>query len=205
VRFNLRSRVVILSITFAAGLIYRAQAGEDKRFQASAASAYPHQESENVTVGAKPYTSADLVASAFGKKIDFDRYGVVPVLVVVENKRDKALDLRDLEASLVAGDGRHAKAVPPEELPHLAVAGKAPSPTGVKIPVPVHLPKKNPLNTPEIITRAFAVKMLPPGDSASGFIYFEARSEAGDKLYVNGLRDARTGKELLYFEFPLSQ
>ena len=202
-RFNLRSRVVILSITFAAGLIYRLEAGEDKRFQASAASAYPHQESENVTVGAKPYTSADLVATAFGKKIDFDRYGVVPVLVVVENKRDKALDLRDIEASLVAGDGRHAKAVPPEELPHLAVQGKAPSPTGVKMPV--RLPKKNPLNTPEIITRAFAARMLPPGDSASGFMYFEAQSEPGDKLYVNGLRDARTGKELLYFEFPLTQ
>ena len=204
-RFSLRSCVVILSITLAAGLVYRAEAGEDKRFRASAASAYAHQVSEKVTVGAKPYLSADLVESAFGKKIDFTRYGVVPVLVVVENKRDQAVDLRDLECSLVAADGRHATAVAPEDLPQLALRGKAPPQTGVKIPMPVHVPKKNPLNTPEIITRAFSAKMLAPGDSASGFVYFEAQPEEGDKLYLNGLRDARTQKELLYFEFPFSQ
>jgi hypothetical protein len=124
--------------------------------------------------------------------------------VVVENKRDKALDLRHFEVSLVAADGRHAKAVPPEELPFLATAGKHPSQTGVKAPIP--LPKKkNPLSTSEIVERAFAAKVLPPGDSASGFLYFEATSEAGDKLYINGLRDARSGQDLLYFEFPLAQ
>jgi len=55
------------------------------------------------------------------------------------------------------------------------------------------------------VTRAFAAKMLPPGDSASGFFYFEARPEVGDKIYLNGLRDARSGEEILYFEFPLAQ
>jgi hypothetical protein len=55
------------------------------------------------------------------------------------------------------------------------------------------------------VIRAFAAKMLAPGDSASGFVYFEAHPEAGDKLYVNGLRDARTQQELLYFEFGLVQ
>ena len=40
-------------------------------------------------------------------------------------------------------------------------------------------------------------------DSANGFFYFEARSEPGDKLYVNGMRDARSGQDILYFEFPL--
>lgn len=204
-RFNLKSRVVILSITSAALLAVTVQAGarasDDKPFQTAAASTYAHQQSEEVTVGAKVYTSEDLVTSAFGKKIDFAHYRVVPVLVVVENKRKQALDLRALEASLVASDGRHAKAVPPEELPSLAAEGKAPSQTGVKLPV--RLPKKNPLNNPQIVTRAFSAKMLAPGDSASGFLYFEAQPEAGDKLYLNGLRDARSGQELLYFEFPL--
>ncbi|MBV8832407.1 MAG: hypothetical protein JO108_24665 [Acidobacteriaceae bacterium] len=74
------------------------------------------------------------------------------------------------------------------------------------IPTPVPLPKKkNPLSSPEIVTRAFAAKMLPPGDSASGFFYFEAKPEKGDKLYLNGMREARTGQEMLYFEFPLQQ
>lgn len=156
-----------------------------------------------MTVGAKPFTSEELINSAFGKKIDFLKYGVVPVLVVIENKRDKALDLRDLEASLVATDGRHVKAVAPEDLPSLATTGKQHLQTGVRVPVP--LPKKkNPLNNPEIATRAFSAKMLAPGDSASGFLYFEAQPEAGDKLYLDGMRDARSGQGLLYFEFPLA-
>ncbi len=178
-------------------------ASDDRPFQAGPPSEYAHQQSENVTVGAKPFTSEDLINSAFGKKIDFSKYGVLPVLVVIENKREKALDLRDLEASLVASDGRHAKAVAPEDLAFLVTSGKHPSQTGVRVPVP--LPKKkNPLNNPEIATRAFSAKMLAPGDSASGFLYFEAQPESGDKLYLNGMRDARSGEGLLYFEFPLA-
>jgi hypothetical protein len=45
--------------------------------------------------------------------------------------------------------------------------------------------------------------MLPPGDSASGFFYFEARPESGDSIYLNGLHEARSGKEIMYFEFPM--
>jgi hypothetical protein len=73
-------------------------------------------------------------------------------------------------------------------------------------PVPNPLPKKkNPLNAPQIVERAFAAKMLPPGDSASGFFYFDARPETGDKLYLNGLRDTPSGQEILYFEFGLGK
>lgn len=198
-----RNRFVILSITLTTALAAAGLANNDKPFQAGPPSEYAHQQSENVTVGAKPFTSEELINSAFSKKIEFSKFGVVPILVVIENKRDKALDLRDLQASLVAADGRHAKSVAPEDLPFLATTGKHPSQTGVRVPVP--LPKKkNPLNNPEISTRAFSAKMLAPGDSASGFLYFEAQPEAGDKLYLDGMRDARSGQGLLYFEFPLA-
>ena len=191
-----------LSIAFGTVWLASVSAGDTQRFQAGAASSYAHQQSEKVTVGAKAYDTEDLVNSAFGKKIDFAKYGVLPVLVVVENKRDKALDLRELEANLVAADGRHTKAIIAEDLPFLAASGKHPSPTGVRSPIP--LPKKkNPLNATAIITRAFEVKVIAPGDSASGFLYFEAKEEAGDKLYLDGIRDVRSGEQLLYFEFPL--
>ncbi len=201
---NRRNRLFTSSIAASAILCLALPSRDDKHFQAAAPTEYSHQESEKVIVGAKPFDNADLVESAFGKKIDFSKYGVVPVLVVIENKRDKALDLSSLEASLVAADGRHANAVQAEELPFLGTTGKHPSQVGVHSPIP--LPKKkNPLNAPEIETRAFAAKVLPPGDSANGFFYFEARPEAGDKLYLNGMRDARSGQELLYFEFPLQK
>ena len=174
----------------------------DKPFQAGPAKDYAHQSSGEVTVGAKSYDNEQLTTEAFRKKTDLLRYGVLPVLVVIENKREKALDLRDIEVSLVAADGRHAEPVSPENVPFLASHVKPPS---VKPYPPIPLPKKkNPLNTPEIVMRAFAAKVVPPGDSASGFFYFEARPEAGDKLYLNGVRDARTQEDIIYFEFPLS-
>jgi len=199
---NRLNRLVILSIASAAVLCLALRSEDNKHFQAAPPTEYSHQESEKVIVGAKSFDDAELVESAFGKKIDFPKYGVVPILVVIENKRERALDLSSLEASLVAADGRHANAVQAEDLPFLGTTGKHPSQVGVHSPIP--LPKKkNPLNAPEIGTRAFAAKMLPPGESANGFFYFEARPEAGDKLYLNGMRDARSGQELLYFEFPL--
>ncbi|HEX3684313.1 MAG TPA: hypothetical protein VHU83_17395 [Bryobacteraceae bacterium] len=188
---------MISSITLVA---IAAAGSNDKEFRPGPASDYAHQSAERVTVGAKPYNTEDLTAEAFGKKTDLLRYGVLPVLVVIENKRDKAIDLRDLEVSLVATDGRHASAVNPEDIPFLAKHGRKPPP--VQTPIP--LPKRgNPLNAPSIVMRAFSAKMLPPGDSANGFFYFEARSEPGDKLYLNGMRDARSGQDILYFEFPL--
>ena len=64
---------------------------------------------------------------------------------------------------------------------------------------------KNPLNATEIEVRAFSAKMLPAGESASGFFYFETDvASAGASLYVTGLQNATTGKDLYYFEIPLS-
>ncbi len=197
-----KTRFLIPSIALVGALTALLARPEEKTFHSGTAASYAHQTSGNVTIGAKPYNTEDLTAEAFGKKADLLKYGVLPVLVVIENKRDQALDLRDLEINLVGADGRHVTAVNPEDIPFLATAGKHPGMSPVRIPLPK---KKNPLNAPEIVTRAFSAKMLPPGDSASGFFYFEARSEAGDKLYMNGLRDARSGQDILYFEFPLKQ
>ncbi len=198
------TRFVLSSIALGTFLLALGAAATEKGFQVGAASEYAHQSSDQVTVGAKPFDNEELVSTAFGKKADLLRYGVLPVLIVVENKRDTALDLRDLEVSLVAADGRHATAISPEDIPFLATSGKHPSQTGVRVPVP--LPKKkNPLDTPAIVERAFSAKMLPAGDSASGFFYFEAKSEPGDKLYLNGLKDVRSGREITYFEFPFER
>lgn len=153
-------------------------------------------------VGAKVFDKPDDVANAFGKKTDLLKYGVLPVLVVIENKRQKTVDLRALEVTLVASDGRKANSVDPGDVMSLGARGNTGSRS--QIPLPVPLPKKkNRLNTPEIADRAFAAKMLPPGESASGFYYFEAKSESGDKIYVSGMTEMQSGHEILYFEFPL--
>jgi hypothetical protein len=196
----LKFRFVISSIALTA----MAAGGSAVPFHAGPASEYAHQSSDQVTIGAKSLSTGDQVADVFGKKVDLLKYGVLPVLVVIENKRQKTLDLRDVEVNLVSADGRHVSSVNPEDVPFLGTAGHHPHKSPVPLPIP--LPgKRNPLNSPEIVTRAFSAKVLPPGHSVSGFFYFEAKPEPGDSLYLNGLRDTPSGREILYFEFPIGK
>jgi len=192
---------VIASITLAAVIAW---ASDETPFRAKAAAEYAHQASEKVTVGAKAFDTEDLTAEAFGKKADLLKYGVLPVLVVIENKRDRAVDIQNIMVELVATDGRHGQAISPDDVMHLGETGKKPPKLGSG-PLPFPLPKKkNPLNSLEIVERAFSAKVVPANDSVSGFFYFEASPEAGDSLYLSGIRDARSSKELLYYEFPLA-
>ena len=199
------TRFLILSIAFVAAVLLAAPWSDEKPFQAGKASEYAHQMSEQVLVGAKAFDNADLTAEAFGRKTDLLKYGVLPVLVVIENKRARSISLENLNVSLVGSDGRHVAAVSPDDIPFIGVDGRRkPKTPGVGVSLPMPLPKKkNPLGGPEIVVRAFAARMLPPGDSTSGFFYFEAQAEVGDSIYLSGMRDALSGKEILYFEFPL--
>jgi hypothetical protein len=194
-------RFVIASITLATVIGW---ASDETPFRAKAAAEYAHQASEKVTVGAKAFDTEDLTAEAFGKKADLLKYGVLPVLVVIENKRDRAVDIQNILVELVATDGRHGQAIPPEEVMHMGETGKKPPKLGGG-PLPFPLPKKkNPLNSLGIVEHAFSAKVVPANDSVSGFFYFEASPEAGDSLYLSGIRDARSSKELLYYEFALA-
>ena len=177
-------------------------ASDKPPFRAAPADSYPHQKAGEITVGAKPYDKPEMIDDAFGK-VDLLKYGVVPVLVVIENRGKHPIDLKTIEVNLVASDGRKAPAVGPEELFNLKKQSKPKTTINPlpKIPMPA---KKNPLLKPELVTRSFTAQVIPPGDTASGFFYFEAKSEPGDTLYLSGMRDARTQQEILYFEFPLA-
>lgn len=199
-----RSRIVISSIASLPAFAALLWGAGGQPFHAGRAADYAHQTSEKVTVGAKPFDTDQLVVSAFGKKLNLLQYGILPVLVVVENGRTGTLDLANVQVTLVSSDGRHAEAVPPDDLyslgtPHGSRSGAS------QVPLPLPLPKKkNPLSSPALSERSFAAKTLSPGESASGFFYFEAKSEPGDKVYLSGLQDQPSHKELLYFEFPMS-
>ena len=62
---------------------------------------------------------------------------------------------------------------------------------------------KNPLQSPVIIERAFSAKMLPPGESAYGFVYFQTGHTRAARLYITGITEAQTSQELFYVEVPL--
>lgn len=158
---------------------------------------------QGVTVAAVPYDDPEEIKKAFGKLNPYE-HGVLPVLLLMKNNTDKALSLSGLETTYIAPRSRKVESTPAADVMYLNAGGKPKLRTsniptgGINIKVP-----KNPLKNDVIIERAFSAKMLPPGDTAYGFLYFQTGHTRGTSLYLSGLTEAGTGKALFFFEIPL--
>jgi hypothetical protein len=199
--FVFKRLALILSIAALAG----AQSKPPKdaaAFRAGPAAGYEaHQTNEKITIGVEPYASGDKIKVAFGKLNPYE-YGVLPVLVVIQNDSDKAVRLDRIKAEYSGPNRDRVDATPARDVRYLKGADRPnaiPGPGGrVKV-----LKTKNPLNAWEIEGRAFAAQILPPGQSASGFFYFQTGLQRDATIYIAGITDAASGKELLFFELPL--
>ena len=156
---------------------------------------------DKVTVAVKAFERDEDLQAAFGKT-PLARYGVLPVLVVIDNDGAKAVTLR-LRVEFITGDNRKVGPTPPTEVQYLKTP-KTPSPMDPSIKSPIPLPKKkNPLASWEVDGRAFVAKMVPAGDSVSGFFYFQTSIWKDARVFIDGISDSGTGKPLFYFEIPL--
>jgi hypothetical protein len=171
-------------------------------FKASPAASYPSKQTvSQITIAADPYLSEEKQKTAFGK-VKLTDYDVTPILIVIQNDGDKAIKLDRMKVQLSGPDHKAIDSTPPAEVRYLNPVGrpKAIQGPGTKVAV-IH--KKNPLNEWEIEGRAFAAQMLAPGQSAYGFFYFQTGMHGENTVVVNGLYEAASGKELLFFEIPV--
>lgn len=181
-------------------------AADDKSaFHAKPAQDYPHKlTSESVTIAAQPFETDEEAKEAFGK-VNPWRYGALPVLIVIQNNGKDTINFDRMLAVYDLPDGQHVEATPAAELKYLRGAKK---PSGVPTPIggiAISRAPKNPLAEWEIEGRAFSAKVLPAGQSASGFVYFQVpQTSAAANLQISGIRNAATGKDLFYFDIPLS-
>ena len=191
--------IVLLSIAAVAA------ADKDKpRFAPGPAASYPsHQTLDKITIAAVPYLTDAETSTVFGK-LNPNKYGILPVLVILENGTGKALRL-NLRTEFVTADGKHVIALTPDDVQHLNGAAKAPRiGGGPRLPVPLpRREKKGPLNVEEIDGRSFSAKLLPVGERAYGFFYFNADHEPGSQLYLTGIQDAASGQDYFYYELAL--
>ena len=156
---------------------------------------------EGLRVAAESYTSAEQAKTAFGK-LNPTEHGVLAVLVVMLNESKNVIKLDAMKVEYVDPQRNHIVNIPAQDLPYL----KPPERPTVKanpIPPILQRKKKNALTALELDQRAWGAKMLPPGESANGFFYFQSPPEHGAMLYITGIRNAATGQELFYFEVPL--
>jgi hypothetical protein len=177
-------------------------ADKETPFKAAPATSYAHrQTNDKITIGVEAFSSADQIKTAFGKLNPY-QYGVLPVLVVIQNDSDKTIRLDRLKAEYVGPGGDRVEATPAKEVKFIN-GGKRPK----LIPTPggpVALKgKKNPLDVWEIEGRALIAEMLPAGNTASGFLYFQTGLHSTATVYLSGLAEAGTNRELLFFEIPL--
>ena len=189
-----------LIVFTASALLLADDKKSDAKFSPGPVSSYnAKQTNDNVTVAVSAYDTEELAHTAFSK-LDPNQYGVLPVLVIIQNDTDQALKLDRVQVEYTSFDRQHVEATPPSEVQTLG-GGRRPSmPTGTPIPRIKH---KSPLNSAEIEVRGFAAQMLPAHESAHGFFYFQTEHRPGAKFYLTGIKVAATGKDILYFEIPL--
>jgi hypothetical protein len=127
------------------------------------------------------------------------------VLVVIQNNSPDALKVDQMRLTYTLPDRTRIEATPAGDIKFLRGTR---APKGLPGPAGgIHITKapKNPLAEWEIEGRAFAAKMIPPGQSASGFFYFQVpESSQAATVTADGLFDPVTNKELYYFEIPMS-
>jgi hypothetical protein len=171
------------------------------KFSPGPASSYSSkQTNDHVTVAAVPYDTEELAHLAFGK-LNPNQYGVLPVLVIIQNDTDQVLKLDHLDTEYTGADGRHLEATPAEDVQTLGGVERPRVQTPT--PIPIHRKHKNPLDVWEIDGRSFTAKLIPAHESANGFVYFQTAHQPGSKFYLSGIKVAATGQDVLYFEFPL--
>lgn len=194
---------LVLSIT-ALALGVTSFAADKPTFQAKPADQYANkQTTEGVTIAAEAFITDDQAKTAFGKLNPW-RYNILPVLVVIKNGTDHSIRVDKMRLQYELPDHSRADAIPPQDVKYSQGPGKPKLSVGPLGGVRVGR-GKSPLDVPEIEIRAFSAKMIPPGETASGFVYFESDiSSQAASLYATGLVDANTGKDLYYFEVPLS-
>src|ERR1700692_384766 len=127
-------RALLISLMAVATLA--ADNNKDKaKFSPGPASSYQaKQTNDNVTVAVAAYDTEELAHTAFGK-LDPNQYGVLPVLVIIQNDTDQALKLDHVQVEYTGVGDRHVEATPPSEIQTLGGPTRQPSmPSGSPLP-----------------------------------------------------------------------
>src|SRR5260370_16998117 len=160
--FVFKRLALLMSIAAVAGLNKAEAADKDRpKFEMAPAISYSsHQTSEKVTIGASVYDTPDKARTAFGKLNPY-QYGIVPVLVVIQNDSGQTIRVDRIRVDYVAPDGSHVDATPAPDIRYLNGTRQPKVVTG---PLPTggpHLSRhKNPLDALDIEGLAFSCKII---------------------------------------------
>ena len=156
------------------------------------------------------FQGRDKIKQAF-PKTDLEKLGVLPVLVVIANDNDHALQLDRMQVQLITKDRQPLNPTSGEDVLR---TGRVQRPELTPRPSPFPIPRGSRANkrqneNSEVADREFVAPVVAARSTAQGFFYFRLGKGpdrlAGAKLYLGGIRNAKTGQELLYFEIGLDR
>lgn len=174
---------------------------------ASSYAAFVAHPEEHVTIAADPYNTKEK-ASCF--RIDYLKYGFMPIRIIVTNDGDKPIDLEQARIHFIAANGDKIPAAEPEDIERRTTDVKNPS-GGVKLPVPglTGKPKsKDPKIEADFSEFEYQAIVVEAHTTRAGFLFYDVEGLdnplKGAKLYLRRLQ-ASDGKELFYFEIPFDK
>ncbi len=189
-------------------LCSRLGAAEHAPPPAGVASSYPAFEThadEHVTIAADPYNTKEK-ASCF--RIDYLKYGFMPIRIIVTNDGDKPINLEQARIHFITASGDKIPAAEAEDVERRTTDVKGV--TGPKIAVP-GLPKpksKNSKVDEDFQEFEYQALVVEPHTTRAGFLFYDVQALdnplKGAKLYLRRLQ-AADGNELLYFEVPFDK
>jgi hypothetical protein len=198
----------MLRLGKAAPLLLAAALAGQERFDPGPITSYPARESNSqVTVAVRPYRDREQLRKIFGKT-DFDKLGIVPLLVVIANESEQILRLDSLRVQLITADGQKVEPIPAADVTRPGNV-KRPEINPRPSPIPGIGRRRSPREAPEVAQREFVAPLVEAHATEHGFFYFRLGKGpdrlAGAKIYVTGIREVKSGQELFYFEIGLDK
>jgi hypothetical protein len=175
------------------------------------ASSYPAFDShpaDQLTIAADPY---DTPAKEKVFRVDYLKYDILPIRIIVTNGGDKAISLDQVRIHLVPAMGDRVQASEPEDVERKVSTRDR---IGRRIPIgPVSIHRGGSASDEKIEQdfneHQYSALAVEPHTTRAGFLFYDVgglgkQPLKGAKLLVRRVQDAN-GKELFYFEIPFDK
>jgi hypothetical protein len=163
---------------------------------------------EQVAIAVEPYNTKEKV-SIF--HIDYLKYDVMPVRLIVTNQGDRPISLRDARILFETAAGDRIQSAEPDDINRLMNPRERPSTIPMPVPIPaIHRKPKDYYKQikADFDTFEYQALAVEPHTTRAGFLFYDLTGLAnplkGAHMYLRVLRDAN-GQELYSFEIPFDK
>lgn len=167
---------------------------------------------EKVAIAIEPYDTKDQEKIFH---LDYMKYGVVPVRLIVTNLGDQPISLRDARILFETANGNRIQAAEADDVERLMnyhePHGAMPTPSPIPMPIPgLHLKHKNHDKEIEDDFNTFEYEALvvEPHTTRAGFLFYVVPGSGdplkGADISVTKVRNS-DGEELFFFQIPFDK